>query len=73
MTEIVGSLKNNLSTAEHKILANITRIQKSSLHKKRSFPLSISTVNVTKSAVSFGFGHIYRRNKLLFLSNGFNI
>ena len=49
MTEIVGSLKNNLSTAEHKVLANITRIQKSSLHKKRSFPLSISTVNVTKS------------------------
>ena len=28
------------------------------LHKKRSFPLRISSVNVTKSAVSCGFGHI---------------
>ena len=29
------------------------------LHKKCSFPLSISSVNVTKSAFSCGFGHIY--------------
>ena len=28
------------------------------LHKKWSFPLRISSVNVTKSAVSCGFGHI---------------
>ena len=34
------------------------------LHKKWSFPLRISPVNVTKSAVSCGFGHIYRRNPL---------
>ena len=33
-----------------------------SLHKKWSFPLKISSVNVTKSAVSWGFGHIYWRN-----------
>ena len=33
-----------------------------SLNKKWSFPLSISSVNVTKSAVSCGFGHIYWRN-----------
>ena len=33
-----------------------------SLHKKISFPLRISFVNVTKSAVSCEFGHIYRRN-----------
>ena len=32
------------------------------LHKKRSFPLRISSVNVTKFAVSCGFGHIYWRN-----------
>ena len=32
------------------------------LHKKWSFPLRISWVNVTKSVVSCGFGHIYRRN-----------
>ena len=30
-----------------------------SLHKKWSFPLRISSVNVTKSAVFYGFGHIY--------------
>ena len=28
------------------------------LHKKRSFPLPISSVNVTKSAGNCGFGHI---------------
>ena len=33
-----------------------------SLHKKLSFPLRISSVNVTISAVSCGFGHIYWRN-----------
>ena len=32
------------------------------LHKKWSFPLRISSVNVTKSAVSRGFGHIFWRN-----------
>ena len=31
-------------------------------HKKWSFPLRISSVNVTKSAVSGGSGHINRRN-----------
>ena len=30
--------------------------------KKRSFPLRIYSVNVTKSAENCGFGHIYRRN-----------
>ena len=30
-----------------------------SLHKKWSFPLKISSVNVTKSAGNCGFGHIY--------------
>ena len=29
------------------------------LHKKQSFPLRISLVNVTKSIVSCAFGHIY--------------
>ena len=32
------------------------------LHKKWSFPLKISLVNVTKSALSCRFGHIYWRN-----------
>ena len=39
-----------------------TGIQDLSLHKKWSFPLRISSVNVTKSAVSCGFGQIYWRN-----------
>ena len=30
--------------------------------KMKSFPLRISSVNVTKSAGNCGFGHIYRRN-----------
>ena len=32
------------------------------LHKKCSFPLRISSVNMTKSAEKCGFGLIYRRN-----------
>ena len=32
------------------------------LHKKWSFPLTMSSVNVTKSAVSCGFGRIYWRS-----------
>ena len=32
------------------------------LHKKWSFPMRISPVNVTKSAENCGFGHIYWRN-----------
>ena len=32
------------------------------LHKRPSFPLKISSVNVTKSAENCGFGHIYWRN-----------
>ena len=32
------------------------------MHKKWNFPLRISSLNVTKSAVSSGFGHIYWRN-----------
>ena len=33
-----------------------------SLHKKWNFPLKISSINVIKSAVFCGFGHIYLRN-----------
>ena len=33
-----------------------------SLHKKWSFPLRISSINVTESAVSCEFSHIYWRN-----------
>ena len=34
-------------------------LQEYTLHKKWSFPLKISSVNVTKSAGNCGFGHIY--------------
>ena len=40
-------------------------IESLELHKKWSFPLRISLVHVTKSAVSCGFGHIYWRNPFL--------
>ena len=33
-----------------------------SLHKKWSFPFKISLVNVTKSAVSCGFGHLLKKS-----------
>ena len=39
----------------------IPMISKYTLHKKWSFPLRISSVNVTKSAGDCGFGHIYWR------------
>ena len=35
------------------------------LHKKYSFPLKTSQVNVTESTVSCGFGHMYWRNPLM--------
>ena len=37
-------------------------LQITALHKSDVFPLAISSVNATKSALSCGFGHIYRRN-----------
>ena len=46
---------NNLS----QIIAHDLGLQQ---EKKWSFSLRISSVNVTKSAVSCGFGHIYKRN-----------
>ena len=37
-------------------------IKNITLHKKWSFPSKISSANVTTSAVSYGFSHIYWRN-----------
>ena len=48
--------KNRDSSWETKIIRDQT------LHKKWSFYLKISLVNVTKFAVSCGFGHISCRN-----------
>ena len=36
--------------------------EKATQHKKWIFPLRIFSVNMTKSAVSCGFSHIYLRN-----------
>ena len=51
---------------EHYIIALIKDLSSDvsiiQLHKKWSFPLRISSVNVTKSAGNFGFGHIYWKN-----------
>ena len=44
-----------ISEGENKVKANVSI----TLHKKWSYQLRISSVNVTKSAVSYGFGHIY--------------
>ena len=38
-------------------------IQKHSLHDKWSFPLSVSSLDVTKSAGNFVFGHIFILNQ----------
>ena len=40
----------------------ITILKAPTLQKNWSFSLRISSVNVTKSAENFGFGHIYWRN-----------
>ena len=45
-----------------KYLAKISVIALNILHKKLSFPLRTSSVNVIKSGVSCGFGYIYWRN-----------
>ena len=42
-----------------KVFANTTMKVWKAQHKKWNFPLKISSVNVTKSAVFYGSGHIY--------------
>ena len=48
----------NLDIKKRMALIKISKTRKA-LHKKLSFPLRISLVNVTKSAGNCGFGHIY--------------
>ena len=45
-------------------MATCNKVYLQLLHKKWSFVLRISSVNVTKSAVTCGFDHIYWRNPL---------
>ena len=59
-----------INTAWYKIMGNIVYYWKDvgapsgelALHEKWSFLLKISSVYVTKFAISCGFGHIYWRN-----------
>ena len=63
------TVSNNVS-AQQLLIFLITRVlriwvlfsNQQALHKKWSFPLRISSVNVTKSADNFVYGHIYWRN-----------
>ena len=54
-----------LPTLIQRLLSLLTRLDPKcrpcaqSLHRKSSFPLRISSVNVTKSADSCGFSHLY--------------
>ena len=66
-TWVENLLNRNKIHWSHLILVSeiqlvLHNIQFNTLHKKWSFPLRISSVNVTKSAVSPGFGHIYWKN-----------
>ena len=51
-------LKFKLTIAKDEHKKNFYSSQEA-LHKKRSFPLKISSVNVSKSSGNYGFGHIY--------------
>ena len=52
----------NLTCTLSRLASSEQKIKSITLHKKWSFPLSISSVNGTKSAGICGFGHIYWRN-----------
>ena len=59
ISQIKSLLQKKVSfakTIEEGVTLMITYL---AMHKKGSFPLRISSVNVTKSTVSCGFGHIY--------------
>ena len=49
----------DLTTIMNELTLNHVIHIHASLHKKRNFPLMISSVNVTKSAGNCRFGHIY--------------
>ena len=57
-------LSSKLSKGSQKqpLTSVLFKRQEYSLRKKWSFSLRLSSVNVTKSVVSYGFGHIYLKN-----------
>ena len=56
LTIVVHALETMSQDVRFGSIATVTL---SALHKKSIFSLRISSVNVTKSAVFCGFGHIY--------------
>ena len=58
-----GKGDGNLLMIHYVIISNSISfnpfLAKVPVHKKGSFPLRISLINVTKSTVNGGFGHIY--------------
>ena len=59
---VIGKVYKNLQEPHIGYFWSVKYTLFFSLHEKSSLPLRISLVNVTKSAVSSGFSHIYRRN-----------
>ena len=60
---IVKGLRLDRWVWKFKLIMQVNHYKTSiTVQKKWSFPLRISSVNVTKSAVSWGFDHIYWRN-----------
>ena len=68
---ISGEIEVNWFVQIHSILGSkiwrrsLKTTDQNSLRKKWCFPLRVSSVNVTKSAVSCGFGHIYWKKSLM--------
>ena len=63
--EFAKILRNVWKSVQAKIYfakINLSNLNKLTLYKKWSFPLRISSVNLTKSAGNCGFGHIYWKN-----------
>ena len=61
-TDVLKSNHIDTEIRSLKPMLSIILLKINSLHKKWSFPLRISSVNMTKSAVSCGSGQIYWRN-----------
>ena len=62
MQEVTSKTQEQSKVKPCRVSSNMVKALCQSLYKKWSFPLRISSVNVTKSAVSCGIGHIYWRN-----------
>ena len=56
---------NSVSSQNNNLKKKFNLKVEETLHKKWSFPLRISSVNVTKSLISSGFGHIYWKKSLM--------